>query len=37
MARFEVWPGEAHQPFQEVADEFNARLDDSWREAEAAD
>jgi pimeloyl-ACP methyl ester carboxylesterase len=35
-ARFEVWPGEAHQPFQEVPDEFNTRLDDFWREAEAA-
>ena len=34
--RFEVWPGEAHQPFQEVPEEFNARLDDFWREAEAA-
>jgi pimeloyl-ACP methyl ester carboxylesterase len=35
-ARFELWPGEAHQPFQEVPEEFNARLDDFWREAEAA-
>jgi len=35
-ARFELWPGEAHQPFQEVPDEFNTRLDDFWREAEAA-
>ena len=35
-ARFEVWPGEAHQPFQEVPDEFNTRLDDFWREVEAA-
>jgi pimeloyl-ACP methyl ester carboxylesterase len=35
-ARFEVWPGEAHQPFQEVPDEFNTRLDDFWRAAEAA-
>jgi pimeloyl-ACP methyl ester carboxylesterase len=26
-ARFEVMPGEAHQPFQEVPDEFNARVD----------
>jgi uncharacterized protein YqcC (DUF446 family) len=25
------------EAFQEVADEFNARLDDFWREAEAAD
>ena len=35
-ARFELWPGEAHQPFQEVSEEFNTRLDDFWREAEAA-
>jgi pimeloyl-ACP methyl ester carboxylesterase len=35
-ARFEQWPGEAHQPFQEVPQEFNTRLDDFWREAEAA-
>jgi pimeloyl-ACP methyl ester carboxylesterase len=34
-ARFEVWPGEAHQPFQEVPDRFNARLDEFWREAAA--
>jgi pimeloyl-ACP methyl ester carboxylesterase len=34
-ARFEVMPGEAHQPFQEVPDEFNARVDAFWREAEA--
>ena len=31
-ARFEVMPGEAHQPFQEVPDEFNARVDAFWRE-----
>ena len=35
-ARFEVMPGEAHQPFQEVPDEFNARVDAFWREVEAA-
>jgi pimeloyl-ACP methyl ester carboxylesterase len=35
-ARFEVIPGEAHQPFQEVPDEFNARVDVFWREVEAA-
>ena len=35
-ARFDVWPDEAHQPFQEVPDEFNNRLDAFWREAEAA-
>jgi pimeloyl-ACP methyl ester carboxylesterase len=34
-ARFEVMPGEAHQPFQEVPDEFNARVDAFWREVEA--
>jgi pimeloyl-ACP methyl ester carboxylesterase len=34
-ARFNVMPGEAHQPFQEVPDEFNARVDAFWREVEA--
>ena len=34
-ARFEVLPGEAHQPFQEVPDEWNARVDAFWREVEA--
>jgi pimeloyl-ACP methyl ester carboxylesterase len=34
-ARFEVMPGEAHQPFQEVPDEFNARVAAFWREIEA--
>jgi pimeloyl-ACP methyl ester carboxylesterase len=34
-ARFEVMPGEAHQPFQEVPDEFNARVDAFWQETEA--
>ena len=34
-ARFEVMPGEAHQPFQEVPEEFNARVEAFWREAEA--
>jgi pimeloyl-ACP methyl ester carboxylesterase len=33
-ARFEVMPGEAHQPFQEVPDEWNARVDAFWREVE---
>ncbi len=28
-------PGEAHQPFQEVPDEFNARVDAFWREVDA--
>jgi pimeloyl-ACP methyl ester carboxylesterase len=31
-ARFEVMPGEAHQPFQEVPDQFNARVDAFWRD-----
>jgi pimeloyl-ACP methyl ester carboxylesterase len=31
-AVFEVLPGEAHQPFQEIPDEFNARVDAFWRE-----
>jgi pimeloyl-ACP methyl ester carboxylesterase len=35
-ARFEVMEEEAHQPFQEVADEWNARVDAFWREVEAA-
>jgi pimeloyl-ACP methyl ester carboxylesterase len=34
-ARFEVMPGEAHQPFQEVPEEFNARVDAFWREVDA--
>jgi pimeloyl-ACP methyl ester carboxylesterase len=34
-ARFEVLPGEAHQPFQEIPDEWNARVDAFWREVEA--
>ncbi len=34
-ARFDVMAGEAHQPFQEVPDEWNARVDAFWREAEA--
>jgi hypothetical protein len=32
--RFEVME-EAHQPFQEVPDEWNARVDAFWREVEA--
>ena len=34
-ARFEVMPGEAHQPFQEVPEAFNARVETFWREVEA--
>jgi pimeloyl-ACP methyl ester carboxylesterase len=33
-SRFEVLPGEAHQPFQEIPDEWNARVDAFWREVE---
>jgi pimeloyl-ACP methyl ester carboxylesterase len=36
-ARFEVLAEEAHQPFQEVPDQFNARVDDFWREVGAQD
>ena len=32
--RFEVMEEEAHQPFQEVPDEWNARIDAFWREVE---
>ena len=35
-ARFEVMAGEAHQPFQEVPDEFNARLDAFWRDVDTS-
>ena len=34
-ARFEILPTEAHQPFQEVPEEFNARVDAFWREVES--
>ena len=34
-AVFEVLPGEAHQPFQEVPEVFNARVGAFWREVEA--
>jgi pimeloyl-ACP methyl ester carboxylesterase len=33
-ARFDVMAGEAHQPFQEVPDQFNSRVETFWREAE---
>jgi pimeloyl-ACP methyl ester carboxylesterase len=36
-ARFEVLAEEAHQPFQEAPDQFNARVDDFWREVGAQD
>jgi len=31
-AQFEVWGTEAHQPFQEVPDAFNTRVDTFWRQ-----
>jgi pimeloyl-ACP methyl ester carboxylesterase len=34
-AQFEVFEEEAHQPFQEVPDEWNARVDAFWREVDA--
>jgi 3-oxoadipate enol-lactonase len=34
-ARFELMEEEAHQPFQEVPDEWNARVDAFWREVDA--
>jgi pimeloyl-ACP methyl ester carboxylesterase len=34
-ARFEVMEDESHQPFQEVPEEWNARVDAFWREVEA--
>jgi len=35
-ARFEVLEGESHQPFQEVPDRWNARVDAFWRQVAAA-
>ncbi len=34
-AQFETLRDEAHQPFQEVPDQFNARVDAFWRQVEA--
>jgi len=34
-ARFEVLEGEAHQPFQEIPEEWNALVDQFWRVVEA--
>lgn len=34
-ARFELLPGEAHQPFQEVPERYNAIVDAFWRQAAA--
>jgi 3-oxoadipate enol-lactonase len=31
-ARFDIMAGEAHQPFQEVPEEWNARVDAFWRQ-----
>lgn len=31
-ARFEILPGEAHQPFEESPETFNSRVDAFWRE-----
>src|SRR5436190_2958962 len=36
-ARFEVLPEEAHQPFQEAPDVFNAQVDTFWRQVDARD
>jgi len=33
-ARFEVLPEEAHRPFTEDPEEFNARVDAFWREVD---
>jgi pimeloyl-ACP methyl ester carboxylesterase len=34
-ARFEIMEEEAHQPFQEIPDQWNARVDTFWRNVEA--
>ena len=34
-AVFEIWEGEAHQPFQEVPERWNARVDAFWQDVEA--
>jgi pimeloyl-ACP methyl ester carboxylesterase len=36
-ARFEVMEDKAHQPFQEVPDGWNARIDAFWRQIEMRD
>ena len=36
-ARFEVMEEEAHQPFQEIPEEWNARVDAFWRQLDAPD
>ena len=35
-ARFEILEEEAHQPFQEVPDEWNARVDAFWQDVEGS-
>lgn len=35
FSMFDVMPGGAHQPFQELPDEFNARVDAFWCEVDA--
>jgi pimeloyl-ACP methyl ester carboxylesterase len=35
-ARFEVMPEQAHQPFQEIPDQWNARVDAFWSEVAGA-
>jgi pimeloyl-ACP methyl ester carboxylesterase len=34
-AKFIILPGEAHQPFQESPEEFNALVDTFWQEVDA--
>ena len=34
-AEFEVWATESHQPFQEVPDRWNARVDAFWQDVDA--
>jgi pimeloyl-ACP methyl ester carboxylesterase len=34
-AEWLVWPGAAHQPFQETPDEFNRLVDDFWERVDA--
>jgi pimeloyl-ACP methyl ester carboxylesterase len=34
-AELQVWPGQAHQPFQEEPAEYNARLETFWARVES--
>jgi len=36
-ARFEVMDEEAHQPFPEIPDQWNARVDAFWHQLEVRD